>query len=867
MDEIISGLRRRSAIPILISLFFVSGATSLVYQTLWARELQLLFGTSQFAIATVLAAFMGGLAVGGFWMARRADLIVNPLSTYGILEVVIGLYALAFPLLLSLCAPIFSLLFDAAGSSIILFGLLQFSVVLALLIVPTTCMGATLPLLARFVTTHIGGVGSRVGMLYGANTFGAVFGVWLAGFWLLPTLGLSRTLLIAVVANGLLGFGAMFLANWTGESELPSVESLPKLEKSDNHLISADVKPILLIAAASGFAALVYEVAWFRLMALILGASTYAFSVMLLAFLIGIGSGGWIGGPAADLFHRKWKKNGVLWGLSGLQILIGLSTFAMMWLYRELPYLFVQLFDESAADSGLTWGRQIWLAILIMTPPAVLMGATFPFMVRAATGREGTSLGRNVGRIYGANTLGSLFGAVAAGFFLLPILNVVGAVRVAVAVNIIGALVAVFAITAFAKKRNRAIGTAVAVATWVGITMTPPPWDPLLMTSGMYKYVSDLNGSTQANIDRFAIADFELLYYDEGYSSVVTVAQSRRSGNIWLANNGKVDASSTLDMPTQVLVAHLPFLFHSDPKVAVVIGLASGSTVGATTLHNSLEHIEAVELEPAVVQASHFFDDFNHRPLEDDRVELFLNDGRNHLLRAEEGYYDIIISEPSNPWITGVSNLFTREFFEMGKTRLAPGGVWSQWVQVYGMHPDDLRSILATFASVFPHTTLFATIEDSDLVLIGSESPLSLDIDNVRTMLQDPDIADEMKIIDVNNEYDLLAYYRLDQNGLTQFIDGAVLNTDDNMRIEYSAPKHLHDATISDNLSALMRGHHVPDLESHEDLLSLARAYGNNEDWIRGMIALQRIRESAEENIQAELLHRYFRRQFEDSEN
>ena len=226
MDEILSGLRRRSAIPILVALFFVSGATSLVYQTLWARELHLLFGTSQFAIATVLAAFMGGLAAGGFWMSRRADLIERPLQTYGVLEVAIGLYALAFPLLLSLCSPIFSLLFDIAGSSTVLFGLLQFIVVLALLIVPTTCMGATLPLLARFVTTHIGGVGSRVGMLYGANTFGAVFGVWAAGFWLLPTLGLSRTLMVAVAANGLLGFGAMLLSSWTGEAASPSVESL-----------------------------------------------------------------------------------------------------------------------------------------------------------------------------------------------------------------------------------------------------------------------------------------------------------------------------------------------------------------------------------------------------------------------------------------------------------------------------------------------------------------------------------------------------------------------------------------------------------------------------------------------------------------
>jgi spermidine synthase len=858
MDELLKGLRRASAIPALALLFFFSGATSLVYQNIWARELHLVFGTSSYAIATVLAAFMGGLALGGFWMARHADRLTKPLLTYGLLEVCIGLYALVFPFLIQLVKPLYLGFYRATDPSPLAFGLFQFLLLSLLLLIPTTCMGATLPLLTRFVSERMGDVGKRVGMLYGINTLGAVLGVGLAGFYLLPGLGLAKTLQLAAAANLLLGLGAWTLSRQVGEGGAP-----PDIQEEEDDEEPHSLRPLLWIAALSGLAALVYELAWFRLLTLILGASTYAFSTMLLAFLIGIALGGWAGGPLSDRIWSRKGVRGVLLTTAMVQVGIGLLSFLMMLLYQEFPVLYLRLYDASADSLGLGWSRQIWLAIILMTPPALLMGATFSLLVRAGVGK-GDALGAHVGRIYGANTLGSLFGAVGAGFFLLPVFNVIGAVKFAILINLLAALLA-FSLV-FQSTAMRLKGTAVALMCALGLWQSNPPWNPAYMTAGVYKYIQDLDSPTRQNLWDFAVRDYDLLYYDEGLSTVVTVAQSKHSGNIWMANNGKVEASTTVDMPTQVLVSHLPFLFAEEPKKALVIGLASGITLGAVTLHRELQSIEVVELEPAVIKASHFFDDFNHRPLDDARVKLVLNDGRNHILLAEEGSWDVIVAEPSNPWITGVSNLFTQEFWEMGKSRLTEKGVWSQWVQLYGMAPDDLRSLLATFRAVFPYVRIFATIEDSDLVMLGSKRPMEFNMRRASALFSDPALKADFREIDVKNAYDLLVFYRMDQEGMVKVIGDIELNTDDNMRVEYSAPKQLYKSTGQANIRTLMKSPQVPHLPSIEQALEMAHAYGRLEEWVRGLIVLKRVLEKNPEHVETGLLWRYYMAQFQKSQ-
>jgi spermidine synthase len=843
-----------SPLPIV---FFLSGATSLVYESVWGRELHLVFGTSQFAIATVLAAFMTGLALGGWVGGRLSARVQRPLRAYGVLEAVVGLYALAFPWILRAIEPIYLAFWHATDPGPIAFGAFQFVLLGAALLVPTACMGATLPLLVRHVAPRPEEAGARVGSLYAVNTAGAVFGVWMAGFWLLPELHVTLTTQVVATGNFLLCLLAFILDRG------PAAVSAPLREAS-----APIPRAVLTVAALAGFSSLAMEVAWFRLLTLVLGASTYAFTVMLLAFLAGIALGGRIGGPLAD---RAGDARRVLLGLAGLQAGVAMLSYGAMYLYGLLPVTFVKLYFLVEGVDSLLWPTKCVLAFLVMAPPAVLMGATFPFLVRGVLAlREGDAAGP-VGGVYAANTLGSIAGAFGGGFVLLPALQVTGTVLLCSTVNLIAAAIAAGA----AGERRRLATGGVAVAAAVLLAWTfPPPWNPMLMTSGVYKYVDNLDEPTMAEIRKRMIDRYELLYYKEGLSTVITVARNTKTGNVWLANNGKIDASTTTDMPTQVLVAHTAFLFTGDKaRNAALIGLASGITLGAMTLHPELERIDVVELEPAMPTATRFFDEWNHHALDDPRVRVLGNDGRNQLLLTPPGTYDIIVAEPSNPWLTGVSNLFTREFFEMGKARLAPGGIWSQWVQMYGMDERDLQSIIRTFATVYPHVLVFSTIQDADLVMIGSDAPLPFDINTASALTaKNPAVQAELKSVGVEDGYDLLSHFLADRDVVLWRTSGVPLNTDDNLLVEYSAPHNLHKETSTANFRMLQRWIATPARELArrlprvEDMQELALAYTDREDLVRAMIALTEAERREPGRPDTEELVRDVRRRWNDEQ-
>ncbi len=842
VDAFIGALRRERAALALLPLFFLSGATALAYQTLWARELHLVFGTSTFAIATVLAAFMAGLAVGGFLMGRLADRLSRPLSAYGWIEVGIGAYALLFPGLLSLATPLYLGAWRLLEPPPVVFGLVQFVLVGALLLVPTALMGATLPLLARFATDSLAAAGDRVGTLYAVNTAGAVFGTWACGFLLLPLLGLFGTTWVAAGANLLLGVLALALDRWArGGEAAPVAADLP-----DPTFRSGGLAVAVAIGLA-GFASLTYEVAWTRVLGLMLGASVYAFSLMLLAFLVGIALGGWIGGRASDALLARVGQRGLLVALAAVQVGVAGLSWGLIFVFPELPFLYVGLFDllDGERSAFLTWTVSMTVAVAVMTPPAVLMGAAFPMAVRAVVG-DVEALGGPVGRIYGFNTAGSVLGAALAGFVLLPTLAIDGTVLVAVGGNLAAAVVLLAEGLRLGARRAAVGGFVLTGGVGVvaaGIALAPTDAATLqrrqlLLTAGMYKYVSELSDRSREGVLHYAVEQYDLLYYREGLSSVVTVARNRGSGNIWLANNGKVEASTTVDMPTQVMVSLLPFPFAEAPREVLVIGLASGITAGAVTRVESVERIEVVELEPAIEEAARFFDAQNHGVLDDPRVELVYNDARNHLLLAAPGSYDIIISEPSNPWISGVSNLFTEEFLRMGRTRLAPGGVWSQWVQMYGMDDEDLRALLATFAEVYPHVALFMTVEDADLVLLGSERPLEPRLATLEAALERwPGYRAELEVVGLEEPLRLLSAWQMDRPAIRQMTRGTRLNTDDNMRIEYAAPLNLHRSTSAANVEMLLSHAQVPAGLDPAEQLVLAAHYLRRDDFERGVEA------------------------------
>ncbi len=797
--------RREAAVQLLLPLFFLSGATGLVYQTLWSRELHLVFGTSSFAIATVLSAFMAGLALGGWALAPLADRTPRPLRWYGGLEIAIGVYAVAFPTLLQAITPLYLGVWRGSDPGPVAFGAVQAVMVGVLLAPPTAMMGGTLPLLARFATTRLASAGDRVALLYAVNTAGAVFGTWLAGFVLLPAWGLQMTTLAAGGANVALGLAAFALDAATPSSG----KTAPDIAVDADAAVPAAFGPVAIAMALAGFASLVYEVAWTRLMALMIGASVYAFSTMLLAFLVGIALGGRAGGPWADRVMRKEGVGGVLRLLAAIEIGVALTSFGLMYVYPQMPLWYVWMFDAIAVQElpGWTWIVSILLSAVVMTPPALLMGAAFPVAVRAVVGAGG-ALGKPVGRIYAANTAGGVFGAFLAGFVFLPELWVQGTVFLAAAVNLVAALILLRA-AGPAASRAWPLGVAVAVAALAGIARRPP-WDPMWMTAGMYHYVSHFDNHTREGIRSYAVGKYDLVFYEEGLASVVTVAQNKGTGNMWLANNGKVDASTSTDMPTQVLCSLLPMMFVEEPKDVLVIGLASGITAGAASTHPEIQRLDVVELEPAIERAARIFAAWNFDILDDPRLKLIHNDGRNHVVLTPPGTYDVIVSEPSNPWITGVSNLFTREFFALGKERLKPGGVWSQWVQMYGMDPSDLRSLLATFADVYPHVVVYATIDDADLVLVGSNEPLTPDRATAARLFGHADVAEALAAVDMTDPMHIVALSLMARPRVMEMVGDIGLNTDDNMRIEYSAPRNLHLDTQDANLSLLLDWQQVP---------------------------------------------------------
>ncbi len=850
-----------------IALFLVSGATSLVYEIVWARHLQLVFGTSQLAISTVLAAFMAGLALGGLAAARWAQRVTRPLLAYGILEAFIGLYALVLPSMLTATAPFYLRFFRNFDPGPVTLGALQAGVVSALLLLPTFCMGATLPLLVRFSTRGNLRLGATVGRLYGANTLGAVLGTAAAGFVLLPRFGTAATTGATVAANGLIAVAAIAISvalREGGESKY-SAPNAPASTPPNNEAQQQDLglTPLLALAALTGASSLLYEVSWFRLMTLLLGGSAYAFSIMLLAFLLGIGLGGWAAGPMADRSLLRGGQAGLLRGLGKIQVMIAVLAWAAMFGYAQLPFMWVWLYDRLEGSSYHLLGGQLLLALLVMTPPALFMGASFPYLVRVAGGRYHEA-GTPVGLIYGFNTLGAIVGALGGTLLLLPALHVRGSVLLAAAVNLLVAAIAAVAATLAAERRARARAYGLALAA-VGVLLFlfKPPWDPLLMTTGLYTKAFDLRDRSRQGVLDYTVGSYDLVFYEEGLSSVVTVSRSKRDpSHLWLSNNGKNDASTGDDMKVQTLLAHLPFAFRPSAERVAVIGLASGITAGGVTLHDSPRRIDLIEIEPEVVAASHEFDAFNHQPLADPRVQLVVNDARNHLLLVPDGAYDLVTSEPSNPWLTGVANLFTREFFALGERKLDAEGVWAQWLHAYEMAPEDLRSLLATFADVFEHVRVFR-VDIFDLVLVGSRSPLPLSVESLRQALfQDLDVRANLARVDMPLPETLLAHYLFARPAIQKLADGVALNTDDNMRIEYSAPLHLFDNTLWDNAEMLLRAAEPPfdALGPSSEIVRLAEAYAQEERWQHALATVEHaLREDPESQELLEMRERYGR--------
>ncbi len=770
-----TGAPRR--VPLLVALFFLSGATALVYEVVWARALGLALGTSAVATATVLAAFMAGLGAGAWTAEEMGDRVKRPLKAYGILELAVAALAFALPWAFDALATAPKVVAGAAAG--------------IALVVPAAARGATFPRACR-----AGGASPAV--LYGSNTLGAVAGTLAAAFVLLPSIGMSATGRLAAVASAAVGLAAILADYLAAQAEIqpitirrsgrmgatpPPSGEVPAAAPAEGGPFAPAPAALLWAAFLSGFAGLALEVVYARVLSLVMGGTVYALATILATFLAGIALGSlWAarpGRPAASLAPIA---------------LAGTAAAALATLHAvpELPYLYVRLYQRLGPSPTL----EAALAALVLLAPALGLGASFALLLGAA--RDPL----RPGRLYGANTAGAIVGALGGGLVLVPAIGLPATGGAAAAASARGAGLV-------ARRRGQALAAA-AVLLVAGV-VAAPGWNRSLLATGAYAYVATLPAgiSRELFLSQFAPGKIDLRYARDGRTSTVTVERFPHVNTVYLKNNGKVDGSapidparpSAADMSTQRALAAAPIALRmaagtrGPARNVLVIGLGGGVTAGAALGFPEVERLDVVEIEPEVARAVRATGDFeaaSGRPLDDPRCRLHTGDARRFLALAPEGAYDAIASQPAEPWLTGTANLFTREFFALGRRALKPEGLFCQWLQLYGLDRDGLATLLATFKSAFPEVLVLRPRGARELLLVGSARPFRIDAN-----------APEWKGTPAG---DLLGEIAAATPEVDRLAAGAPENGDDDGRIEFLAARtRFVESAEAERLAAHLR--------------------------------------------------------------
>ncbi|MBI5328552.1 MAG: fused MFS/spermidine synthase [Deltaproteobacteria bacterium] len=791
---------------LLIICFFITGVTGLVYELVWTRMLILAFGSTQFAVTTVLTSFMAGLAIGSLILGRLIDRYNKPIAAYGIVEIIIGAYCLLTPYIFSAMRTFYLTNLSAGDIHYASFNLTQFMLAFAGIIIPTTLMGGTFPILARYFTAaqqglsaaaQAGkGIGFNVGMLYSVNTMGAVIGCAITGFFALYIIGVNETVFIAGIVDIAIGimlvsFAYKKTAGGTQEARGERQEAGSKKEETigspANH--SARFINILVLGAfaVSGFAALAYEVLWFRIFSLIIGSSIYAFTIMLATFLFGIG----IGSIAFAPFIDK-RKNPILW-FALFEFIIGFSVLIAVPWYKDLPFIFLKMFE---AFSGRFWVflfMQSLLCSAIMIIPTISMGAIFPAVSRIYA-REPGSVGKGIGNIYFLNTLGAIAGSFIGGFVFVPFIGIQKSIILLTGINILLALI-LLAVTPV-KARTKTLLALVVITCFLILAPNIPQWDRMIMTIGPYANPIDSQVvETLKHKGKYG----ELLFYKEGLNAIITVRKEADGRTISYQSNGKYEAKAVDLEPGKAwsLLGHIPMLLSKKSDSALVIGLGSGITLGAMEQY-PLKDIDVVELEPAVVEAATYFSAANNNALDDSRIRLHITDGRNFLFTTKKRY-DVIVSAVSDPWITGVSNLFTKEYFNEINSKLTDDGVSALWFQNYRISTHDLKTGLNTFASAFPYVSLwFHYSGTSDLIVIGSKQPHNFELEYMAGRVAAEKVQKDLARIDILNPFDILNLFLMGNNDMRNYIKQAAINTDNRPILEFTLPMLLYSNADND---------------------------------------------------------------------
>ena len=797
-------------------IFFLSGAAGLIYELVWVRSLGLVFGGSHLAVTTVLSVYMAGLALGSYLLGKYVQHSKRPLLLYGLLEIGVGVSAVAFVLFIKIYPSIYIPLAQGKDHAPLYLSFIRVAFSLAALIVPTTLMGGTLPVLSSFLSKDSRDVGRHLSFLYGFNTLGAVAGTLVAGFYFLRFYSVSTTFGIALFVNLIVGVTSILLQKkaevWLkgyrkaegGRKSDPGWESPIEIGDFANPTLS--LKLVLWGIGVSGFCALGYEVLWTRVLTIVVGASVYGFTTMLVAFLTGIA----LGSKAYGLYLRLFRKSKTTYRNSVaafgiIQIVIGLTAWMVAYFIQDLPSISLRLRDTFRSLNLDFFAMQQWadltLAFAYMVVPAFFMGLAFPLAGRVHAGyRKG--IGSAVGEVLAYNTIGAILGAALTGYVMAYIFSIERSLQMLTVINIgFGVLIL------FSSKGNKPLlwgigGAASAALIFLAVNSSfLQMWD-IRFFALFQTNQSEIFRTPEAA--RSAFQNAEVLYYGEGLEAIVSSVKIK-GGDQGFITNGRVEASTNLqDQQLQFTLGHLPMLLCKNPKNVLVVGLGSGMTVGATSVHPDVEKVVLVELEPKMVGVAKTFQRYNHNVLDHPKLAIVFNDGRNYLLTTREKF-DVITADPIHPWFRGAGYLYTREYFTLASEHLTEDGIMCQWLPIYELTAENLKSVVKTFQQSFKYTMLWLTYYDS--VIVGSNHAILIDEDVLdRRIKEFPAISGDLNQVMMGSATDLLSYFVMGSGGMRAFSKDGIVNTDDNLYLEFSAPLNIGKSFLmEENASALVR--------------------------------------------------------------
>lgn len=702
------------------ALLFFSGACALIYQTVWFRELRLIFGASTLATAAVMAVFMGGLGIGSAVFGARIDRAKNPLAAYASLELVIAISAAASPLLLDIVHWVYLKTGGIGSLGTVLGTLVRLLLALLVLAIPTVAMGGTLPAVARAVEDAEDGERRRVSLLYSANTCGAVAGALLSSFLLLEVFGTRLTLWLTCLVNLLVGVVARSLSRGVALPPAPTSTAATAGESATRPGLT---RFLMVVAGVTGGVFMLMELVWYRMLAPILGGSSYTFGLILAVALVGIGIGG-----AIYAGSRRTPTFRLLAFTCAVEALFVAIPFAVGDHLAILSLLLRPLAVSSFGGSVAVWTI---VTALVVLPAAIVSGAQFPLII-ALTGKGAEGVGRDVGKVYVANTTGSIIGSIAGGFGLIPLLSAPGCWRLVAALLAVAA-VANLLVRANEERRPSAyVGVGATAALALGLLFAMGPTE-VWRHSGIGAGRADkrIGTASEAGIANFVRNNRGTVKWEEdGLES--TVALSQTHGYAFIVN-GKADGHIIRDAPTQVMSGLVGAILHPDPQEALVIGLGTGSTAGWLGAIPSMKRVDVSELESATLRVAKDCAEANEHVLENPKVHIHLGDARETLLTTR-ATYDLVFSEPSNPYRAGISSLFTQEFYEAVARRLNPKGIFIQWIQAYEVDASAVATALVTLHQVFPEVAVWQMMA-GDFLLVSTKEPLVIDVDRMQQRL------------------------------------------------------------------------------------------------------------------------------------